>query len=255
MIRLDQIQYRAAKLVTGALHFSSKLKLNIELGWESLKVRYECLGLSLFHKIHLGCTRPLVKSFMPQLEINAHNTRVAIRYKQFPYCNKQYSLSFYPYFTKLWNKTHKTLQNERDLTEYKSKLKNIYKHPKYKFYYRGLTKRGSTLMTHLRVGRSVLNDHAFSLSFSTSPQCLCHAPRESPGHIILNCFLYTRERLTLMSKVETILPNFYKLPEKRKLEVLLFGLHPDNPDYYQLNKSLQIVVSQFLLSIKRFDIQ
>ena len=124
--RLDQIQYRAAKLVTGALHFSSKLKLNIELGWESLKVRYECLGLSLFH---LGCTRPLVKLFMPQLEINAHNTRGAIRYKQFPYCNKQYSLSFYPNFSKLLNKTQKTLQNERDLTEYKSKLYYVYKHP------------------------------------------------------------------------------------------------------------------------------
>ena len=76
-------------------------------------------------------------------------------------------------------------------------------------------------MTHLRVGRSVLNDHAFSLGFSTLPQCLCHAPRESPGHILLNCFLCTRERLTLMSKVETITHNFHKLPEKRKLEVLL----------------------------------
>ena len=123
MNRLDQIQYRAAKLVTGALHFSSKLKLNIELGWESLKVRYECLGLGLFHKIHLGYTRPLVKTFMPQLEIHAHNTRVATKYKQFHYVNKQYSLSFYPYFTELWNTTHKTLQNERDITEYTFKLK------------------------------------------------------------------------------------------------------------------------------------
>ena len=74
--RLDKIQYRAAKLVTGALHLSSKQKLNVELGWESLKVRFECLGLGLFHKINLGCTRPLVKSFMPQLQIHAHNISI-----------------------------------------------------------------------------------------------------------------------------------------------------------------------------------
>ena len=126
---------------------------------------------------------------MPQLEVHHYNTRVSVRYKNFPYVNKQYSLSFYPYFTKLWNNTQNTLQSERDLLEYKGKLKNMYKHPKYKFYYRGLTKRGSSLMTHLRVGRSVLNDHAFPLGFLSSPQCLCHLPRQSPGLIILSCFL------------------------------------------------------------------
>ena len=30
---LEFLQYRAAKLVTGAFHYSSKDKLNIELGW------------------------------------------------------------------------------------------------------------------------------------------------------------------------------------------------------------------------------
>ena len=72
--RLEQIQYRAAKLVTGALHHTSKIQLNVELDWESLQVRYECLGLSLIHKIHLGQTRPLVKKFMPQIQIKHHNT-------------------------------------------------------------------------------------------------------------------------------------------------------------------------------------
>ena len=34
--RLENIQYRAAKIVTGANHFTSKVKLNCELGWESI---------------------------------------------------------------------------------------------------------------------------------------------------------------------------------------------------------------------------
>ena len=31
--RLENLQYRAAKIVTGALYFTSKDKLNAELGW------------------------------------------------------------------------------------------------------------------------------------------------------------------------------------------------------------------------------
>ena len=66
--RLERLQYRAAKVVTGALHFSSKDKLNVELGWESIQKRIEFLGLSLFHKIHLRETRPLIRQCMSKLD-------------------------------------------------------------------------------------------------------------------------------------------------------------------------------------------
>ena len=60
--RLEQIQYKAGKRVSGALHLSSTEKLNQELGWESIKTRIDFLGLSLFHKVALGETRPLLRS-------------------------------------------------------------------------------------------------------------------------------------------------------------------------------------------------
>ena len=62
---LDQIQYKAWKLATGALHFTSRVKLNLEMGWEEIFSRAKYLGLCLFHKIHLNLTRPLVKKCMP----------------------------------------------------------------------------------------------------------------------------------------------------------------------------------------------
>ena len=77
-IRLDQIQYRAAKLVTGMLHYTSQLKLNIELGLETLQTGFDCQGLGLFHKIHLRHTRPLVKMFISEIEGQIYNTRVYI---------------------------------------------------------------------------------------------------------------------------------------------------------------------------------
>ena len=37
--RLEQIQYRAAKIVTGVSHQAKKVKLNEELAWETIKTR------------------------------------------------------------------------------------------------------------------------------------------------------------------------------------------------------------------------
>ena len=52
LARLENLQYRAAKFVTGAYHLTSKDKLFCELGWESIQKRCDLLSLNIFHKIH-----------------------------------------------------------------------------------------------------------------------------------------------------------------------------------------------------------
>jgi hypothetical protein len=66
---LENLQYRTAKVVTGALHFTSREKLNAELGWETISQRGDFLGLNAFHKIHLHETRPLIRNGTPKLDI------------------------------------------------------------------------------------------------------------------------------------------------------------------------------------------
>ena len=61
VIKLNRLQYSAAKLVSGTLHNTSADKLNKELGWETITDRAKCLGLSIFHKIHLKQTRPVIR--------------------------------------------------------------------------------------------------------------------------------------------------------------------------------------------------
>ena len=51
-----------------ALYLTNRDKLNVELGWESISKRIEFLGLSLFHKIHLNETRPLIGECMSKLD-------------------------------------------------------------------------------------------------------------------------------------------------------------------------------------------
>ena len=46
--KLERVQYNAAKIVTGALNYSSKEKLNYDLSWETIKVRADFLGLTNF---------------------------------------------------------------------------------------------------------------------------------------------------------------------------------------------------------------
>ena len=79
--RLSQIQYRAARVCTGALMFTNQSRLEIDLSWETISERARFLGLSIFHKIHLNLTRPLIKTCMPML--NTYNTRSSETYKKY----------------------------------------------------------------------------------------------------------------------------------------------------------------------------
>ena len=58
--------HRAGKIVIGALHYASKEKLNLELGWESIMDCGNLSSLNIFHKIHRHESRPLIKSCIPQ---------------------------------------------------------------------------------------------------------------------------------------------------------------------------------------------
>ena len=112
--RLENIQYRAGKIVTGALHFTSKNKLNSELGWKSIMDCGDLLSLNIFHKIHRHETRPLIKSCMPKPDIGKkHTTRSKGGYIPFKYENKNFNTSFFPNTSKIWNNLPKKSTNSR----------------------------------------------------------------------------------------------------------------------------------------------
>ena len=98
-VRLENLQYRAAKLVTGTFQFSSQQKLNIELGWETIQVRSDILGLNIFQKIHKKETRPLISKCMPKVKYETTmNLRSFGGYLPYPSNGIKFSKSFFPYF-------------------------------------------------------------------------------------------------------------------------------------------------------------
>ena len=97
LARLENLQYKAGKLVTGAYHYTSKDKLNSELGWESIKERGDMLSLTIFQKIHLHETRPLIRTCMPKLDYDRTcTTRSNGGYIPFKFKGNKFNNSFFP---------------------------------------------------------------------------------------------------------------------------------------------------------------
>ena len=108
-------------------------------------------------------------------------------------------------------------------------------------------------MTRIRVGRSMLNLHGFSIGLSETPECICHAKEESPQHYFIDCFLYSQERQTLFSLIEHYIPRFNKLSKREKTNIIIMGFDIDNEENLHINTLLTIAVQNFILQ-KKFEV-
>ena len=253
LARLDRIQYRAAKLVTGALHFTNRDKLNSELGWENFKTRIDFLGLSLFQKIHLHETRPLIRHCISHLDYEKkYLTRSKVGYSPYPNFGQKFKNSFFPYMTNLWNNLDVSIQLLAQ-PNFKDKMKEKLKPKRFKHFSKG-SKMGNTLLTRIRLDRSDLNLHRFSIGHSESAECSCHYKNESSLHYFIDCFLYSSERQALFDRVEHYIPKFKSFGKLHKYEILVKGINTNDPDFHYTNTSLSIAVQNFIFKTKRFQI-
>ena len=113
---------------------------------------------------------------------------------------------FFPYHSELCNSLPKNIQST-NLFDFKDFTKKDMKPRKYKHFSKG-NKYSNSLLTRIRVGRSYLNQHKFSIGHADSPECLCHHREETPLHYFLECFLYSQERQALFGLIEHYIPNF-----------------------------------------------
>ena len=93
------------------MHYTSREKLNLELGWENFQTRIKFLGLCLFQKIHLHETRPLIRKCKSELDYaKKYLTRSKGGYSPYPNYGVRYKNSFLPYITGLWNNLNVSTQ-------------------------------------------------------------------------------------------------------------------------------------------------
>ena len=138
------------------------------------------------------------------------------------------------------------------MADFKLKLKEKYQGKKVKHYCRGISKTSNSLHTQLRLGRSFLASHGFSIGINTSDLCLCWRP-ETTKHFFLECFLFQEERKTLFEKLVQILPKFSSFTKSYQIEVLLFGINNKNEEPDPRNIPIVFAVQKFILNTKRFQ--
>ena len=171
------------------------------------------------------------------------------KYQQYPNYGSKFNNSFFPYFSKKWDGLKNSLKNTVIFTEYKQKLKHIFKPIRYRHYSYG-SRLGNKLWTRLRLGTTYLNSHNFAIQKTKSPSCMCHFNNETPTHYLLDCFLYTVERQLLFDQVSQLVTNFFQLPKFKKMEILLYG--QQNSDHFDINLKIAKYVQTFILQSKRF---
>ena len=247
--RLTRIQYSAGKLVTGALHNTSIAKVNIELGWETFQDRAEFLGITFFHKIHLHESRPLIRRYMPEIKEDIHELRSNGGYKKYENYGVNFYNSFFPHFSKAWNLLPNNIR-QLNLLDFKQQMSAKYKPKRYKHFSRG-SKDGNKLLTRIRLGRSLLNAHQFSIGAIDNPHCVCTSV-ESSAHYTIQCTLYTSQRQTMFGLFEHYIPQFRNMTNKQKHEIILYGYKIDNDDFFYTNIQLTLAVQKYIIDTKRF---
>ena len=249
--RLENLQYRAARVVTGALNFTSRERLFEELGWETIANRTKFLGLCMFHKIHVHESRPLIRTCLTKLDWEKKcYLRSKGGYVPYPYFNQKFLNSFFPFISKQWNNLPNSTKS-KNLYDFKEQLKTDIKPERHKHFSFG-PKDSNQIMTRFRTGRTNLNLNRFTIGLSEDPSCLCHEKYETSEHFIMNCFIYGAERQNLFNLVEYLIPKFSKLNRKQKFEILTRGIDINNPDFFTTNIRISLAVQTFIMKTKRF---
>ena len=228
-LRLQKLQNRAARLVTGALYRSPTDKLHKDLGWETLETRRLTHRLTFFYRL---CNPMLpTPTYMTDLITPTRQdaTQRTLRNSSLLSLPKNrlscFQRSFIPETTRSWNALPEHIRQARTTSSFS---KNVRKHfvPQPPPFFSFGSKLGNTLHTRLRLHMSTLNAHLFMTHNSPSTldaACQCGHPWEDTHHFILHCPLYSDQRTSLYNSVSTMIYNFDALSSKKQLEILLEG--------------------------------
>ena len=97
-----------------------------------------------------------------------------------------------------------------------------------------------------------MKSHGFQIILSNTDRCWC-GEEDKTENFLLSCYLFQEERMEMLEKVQTILPNFLKQSKKRQYDILLFGINLDSPHPDPRIKFLTLVVQKYILKTNRFS--
>ena len=241
--RLERIQKRAGKTVSGAIKGTAYAKILSKLGWESLQARRERRKLILFADIvHGNAPSYLQQDLSPSVQLRTQN-RYQLRNRsdlsQFHTRTETFRNSFFPSTTNNWNSTDETIKNIDDRNNLKSYLYRSL--PNKISYFYMYSRRINITLARIRMQCSELLYHLYQNHVADSPNCPCGVI-ETPEHYFFDCPLHhiARDELTA---------ELFQLQLTPTLNTVLFGDAPSGnlPE-------LVIAVEKFITTTQRFTL-
>ena len=129
MEKVESVQYSAARAVTGTWKGTSREKLYIELGWESLSSRRWSRRLTLFYNILNNLTPLYTKEPIPQPHQSNYSLRNQNVVGRIRVRTEQVQSGFYPNCLHEWNKLDPDIRHAPSVAVFKKKLLSISRPP------------------------------------------------------------------------------------------------------------------------------
>ena len=252
--RLQTIQNRAGRLITGA-HFRTPItKLLQDLGWDSLTTRRKINRLAIYHRLQLRNSK--IPQFIRDILTNTrlHDTGRHLRNASTQTLPQNrttsYQRSFVPATSREWNKLPETTRLIEPPKLFKTAIVRRLGAKRPPPYYALGSKFGNILHTRLRVETSCLNAHRYRILLTETPFCSCGYRSEDTIHFTLSCPLYAAPRTHLFQSLNTILNNnFSTLSPATQINSLVCGTGISAGDGVGVAAAFQ----NFLLASNRFN--
>ena len=254
MEKLESVQYSAARAVTGTWKGTSREKLYIELGWESLSSRRWSRHLTLFYKIMNNLTPLYTKEPIPQ----PHQSNYCLRNQgvvgRMRARTEQFQSGFYPNCISEWNKLDPEIRLAPSVAVFKKKLLSMIRPPA-KSVFGVHDPIGLSYLTQIRVGLSKLKLHKFRHNFrdTIDPMCPTNDGIEDTEHFLLLCPSFDIERRDLLAGVSELLRPYVRinsLPNNALIQILLYG---DKDFSIDVNKNVLKLTLNFIHKTGRFN--
>lgn len=243
--RLEQIQYEAARIVTGLTRSVSINNLVKEIGWLSLSERRSFQKAVLMYKIKNGIAPVYVCNLMPPLvaDRTSYNLRNVEDITVLNRRTELFSKSFIPSTTNYWNNLPLSIRNADSVNSFKSQLKaSIFKVTTVPQYFITGNRVFSIYHCRIRNNCSNLNSDLFRNHLRPDTACECGFEIEDSEHYFFKCNRFVQQRIRLFHATR----KFHPL----SLQVLLHG-----SDYLSTtdNEELFSYIHRYIKETNRFN--
>ena len=249
--RLETLQNRAARLVTGGLFRTPTDKLRTELGWDRLKTRRRIHRLMLYHKLNTPTqhTPNYITSIMPRTRVQDTNKRLRNSSTHTVTTNRtsSYNRSFFPTTGVQWNALQNTTRKLSHNTFKKHLCEQLGEPDPSSFYAVG-SKRSNTLHARLRMEMSELNSHLFVIQKAPSPACRCGHHTENINHFVFSCPKYKEQRNAMYTEISELAIDLRNKSQSHQLQILLHGADLGSGG----GRAVALHFQNFLIKTQRF---